>query len=396
MSCRFSKEALPLEATPVENMFILEYMPGANAIQLQVYLYGLMLCRYPAFSGIPVSEALGLSEDEVKEAFVYWQREGLVRILSASPLDVEYIAPGERRAEPTLVPGKHHELIQAVQQLFAPRSLRPAELRRVYDWVDVFGMEDEAVLELISHCIKAKDGAVSMNYLDTVALAWADAGIVTKEQARARANAHEELTGGAASVLKRWNKSRRPTKDELALYEKWTVDWGFSQEAVLSACPAITRAERPSFKYLDGVLERLKSKGITDEGAILKTFEAEESSASFSRELFEAMGMSRASRPAEREQLFGYLDYGFEPASLIAAASFAASGERPLAFFKRLVSELKEQGIYSLDAVAGYLSAKDKKTARPTHKLNAADYPQKQYSQKELAHIYVNLDEEAE
>jgi len=144
------------------------------------------------------------------------------------------------------------------------------------------------------------------------------------------------------------------------------------------------------------VLERLKSKGITDEGAILKTFEAEESSASFSRELFEAMGLARASRPAEREQLFGYLDYGFEPASLIAAASFAASGERPLAFFKRLVSELKEQGIYSLDAVAGYLSAKDKKTARSTHKLNAADYPQKQYSQKELAHIYVNLDEEAE
>ncbi len=396
MSCRFSKEALPLEATPVENMFILEYMPSANALQLQVYLYGLMLCRYPAFLGMPVSDALGITEDEVLEAFVYWQREGLVRILNANPLDVEYTAPSERRAEPTLVPGKHHELIQAVQQLFAPRSLRPADLRRVYDWVDVFSMEDAAVLELISHCIKAKDGSVSMNYIDKVALAWADAGVTTAKQARARAQAHEELTSGAALVLKRWNKSRRPTQDELALYEKWTQDWGFTPEAVLSACPAITRAERPSFKYLDGVLERLKNKGIILEDAISKTFETEEKHASISHELFAAMGMGRASRPAEREQLAAYIDEGFELQTLKSIADYAASGERPFAFFKRLVSELKEQGIYSFDGVAGHLSAKELKPSRTKRQLNSADYPQKQYSDKELQHIYVKLDEEAE
>ncbi|NCB31944.1 MAG: hypothetical protein EOM66_11130, partial [Clostridia bacterium] len=223
MPCRFAREALPLESTPVDNLFILEYMPAASGTQLSVYLYGLMMCRYPAFSDMPIGDALGLSNEEVLQAFAYWQREGLLRILSADPLEVEYVSPSQRSSQPVIVPGKYHQLIQAAQQLFAPRALRAAELRRLYDWIEVYAFEESVVLELISHCLHHKGPRVSMSYMDAVARAWADAGVHTAEDAKAHAAAHEEMTGGAAMILKRWNKSRRPTQDELDLYEKWGV-----------------------------------------------------------------------------------------------------------------------------------------------------------------------------
>lgn len=394
MICRFAREALPLEATPVDNLFILEYMPAADGNQLRVYLYGLMVCRYPAFDAASIPEALGLTDAEVLDAFAYWQREGLLRILSADPLEVEYAAPSLRPSEPVLVPGKYRALVQAAQQLFAPRTLRASELRLLYDWVEVFGLEEEAVLELISHCLARKGPNVHINYMDSVARAWAGEGVKTAEDARAYAEAYEEKTSGAAMVLKRWNKSRRPTRDELELYEKWTKGWGFTPEAVLAACPEVTKAERPSFKYLDGLLERLYREGRVTAEEVTALLEAEDAGAALSREVFEKMGAGRAARPLERAQIAGFVSGGMEKAALLLAAAHAQNRERPFTHFKALVKELMENGAQTAELAARYLENRAETPGKRAK--DAADYPQKQYSGGEIAHIFVNLDEEAQ
>ncbi len=395
MTVRFAKEALPLEQTPVDNLFLLEYMPAADGTQLRVYLYGLMLCRYPAFSAVPMHEALGLTEQEVLDACAYWQREGLMRILSADPLEVEYTAPSERPREPILVPGKYGELVQAVQQLFAPRTLRAQELRYLYDWVEVYNLTEEAVLELLSHCLSQKGARVHVNYIDTVARAWASEGVRTLEDAKEYAAAYALKTGGAASILKRWNKSRRPTQDELELYEKWTKGWGFTQEAVLAACPAVTKAERPSFKYLDGVLERLYREGTLTADAIAVLFAAEDADSMLAREVFSAMGMGRAARPLERAQLAGYVTEGMEKDALLLAAKHAQGKERPYAYLRTLVKELLDGGAKTAEQAQTMLDAREEKPSSGKRVKDSMDYPQKKYSDEEIAHIFVNLDEEA-
>lgn len=395
MPCRFAREALPLEATPVDNLFILEYMPAADGTQLSVYLYGLMMCRYPAFSDLPIGDALGLSDDEVLQAFAYWQREGLLRIFCADPLEVEYAAPSQRTAQQMLVPGKYHQLIQAAQQLFAPRALRVTELRRLYDWVEVYSFEESAVLELISHCLHHKGPRVSMTYMDAVARAWADSDVHTAEDAKAQAAAHEEMTGGAAMILKRWNKSRRPTKDELELYEKWTKGWGFTPEAVLAACPAVTRAERPSFKYLDGILERLYREGATAAESVTRLLDTEDESADLARKVFSRMGMGRAARPLERAQLSGFLEAGLPMDVLLFAAEQSAGKERPFGYCKTLLKEFLDNGVNTPAAAQAHIQARQKSTVGGKRPQSAMDYPQKRYSEEDLQHIFVKLDEEA-
>ena len=58
--CRFSPDAVRREYTPVDNYFIAEHLPHASGLQVQVYLYGLMQCRYPSMCDRPLHEALGV------------------------------------------------------------------------------------------------------------------------------------------------------------------------------------------------------------------------------------------------------------------------------------------------------------------------------------------------
>lgn len=394
MRCSFAPEVLPLEATPVDNLFILEYMPGADGTQLRVYLLGLMLCRYPGFDSNTLSDTLAISEAEILAAFTYWQKEGLVRIRNTDPLEVEYITPSERAGAPALLPGKYGQLIQAVQSLLAPRTMRPAELRRVYDWVEVYQLDESAVLELISHCLERKGRRVSISYIDTVARAWADAGVHTLADAHAQASSFQMLTGGAAKVLRRWNKSRTPTQDELALFEKWTRDWGFTEQAILAACPAVTKAERPSFAYLDGVLDRLRSNHICTEEQVAAHLDTEDESSLLAKEVFARMMAGRAARPVERAQLSAFLEAGLPKEILYFAAEQAQGKERPFGYLKKLLSSFAEQNVFTVEEARRHMEARQGLYTSPKGKAGAMDYPQKRYSTEELQHIFINLDEE--
>ena len=41
------------------------------------------------------------------------------------------------------------------------------------------------------------------------------------DDARREIERYDLSKHGAAAILRRWNKRRKPTKDEMALYEKW-------------------------------------------------------------------------------------------------------------------------------------------------------------------------------
>ncbi len=98
MNIRFSPEAARREMTPVDNLFFLEYMPDADGMFVKVYLFGLMRCYHASLSDTDVCDALGLSEAQVRCAFVYWQAKGLVRIRSDETLTVEYLLTEQRCA----------------------------------------------------------------------------------------------------------------------------------------------------------------------------------------------------------------------------------------------------------------------------------------------------------
>ena len=71
-----------LHWTRVENLFISEYLPDAPGDYVKVFLFGLMYAQFELNQDWgEIAKQLGLSIDEVEEAWVYWETRGLVRIV---------------------------------------------------------------------------------------------------------------------------------------------------------------------------------------------------------------------------------------------------------------------------------------------------------------------------
>ena len=79
--CSFSSELVMDNYTIIDNIFINDYLPSAPEYCVKVYLYGLSLCSNPKSADNALdsmAKVLHLTEQELQDAFLYWQNAGLV------------------------------------------------------------------------------------------------------------------------------------------------------------------------------------------------------------------------------------------------------------------------------------------------------------------------------
>lgn len=66
----------------------------------------------------------------------------------------------------------------------------------------------------------------------------------------------------ARKILGMIGKNREPTQYELALLEKWLLDWGINEDLIRFVLPRMITADNPSFRYLDVILENFQQLQI--------------------------------------------------------------------------------------------------------------------------------------
>ena len=83
----FSGERLLYGATPVDNLFLREFLPRASGDAVRVYLYGLYAASDPTrgLSTEEMARALDMEEAAVVSAFAYWERQGLILRTADNP-----------------------------------------------------------------------------------------------------------------------------------------------------------------------------------------------------------------------------------------------------------------------------------------------------------------------
>ena len=389
MGCRFSPEASRREFTPVDNGFIAEYLPDASGVQLQVYLYGLMQCYYPAVDGT-IADALGITEQEVTDAFCFWQVKGLVRILGDNPLSVEYLALPDEGTP--VQPGKYTGLVSSLNTLTAPRQFGARELAHVYDWIEVFGLDEGAVLELVSYCMDKKSRRVGINYMTSVAQAWAENGIRSFEDARREIESYDLKKNGASKILLQWNKKRRPTKAEMELYEKWTQEWGFSEDAIMAVLPRLTASGTPNFVYLDEQLESLREKELTDSEGIRDDDARAAQEKAFARILFDRAGKAEVATKTQLAQIRMFLeDMGIPRELMLYAAERSRGASEPFGMIKHLLSDWNGKGIRTVEAAMK--AEQESQTGKKTRGARK-DYAQREIKESDFDQIFLDLNED--
>ena len=392
MHCSLERGAAVSGVTPVQNLFIMEYMPKAPEGFAKVYLYGLMLCSCRGFETLDLPGGLGISQEEALEAFLYWQEMGLVRVIESDPLNIEYRMTS---AAPVRGSGrKYASLIAKLNKYCKPRVFAPQELSKIYDWIEVFGMDEATAVMLVGHCMDMKGSKVSIQYMDKAARAWADEGILTPDLADQRILMETELSSGAKAIYQRWRKSGRPTEDEINLYRKWTEDWGMTHEEILAACPAMTAADKPTFAYLNGILETMRSGG-----GVREYLSAQNAAEEIARQMYIRAGIQGLPSRKEKDSVFTWLNsWHMEAETALYAAELSAGVSRPFAKAAKLMEAWHEKGITTLMAARDHQQSSLNKTEstkaeKPSHFMN---HDQRRYSAQALSSIGINLLEEDE
>lgn len=345
--------------TMVPNRFI-ESCVGAPEKYTEAYL----LCFMYSCAGMPVDSELlctrlGMNLAEVTDAMEYWQKKGFARIVNTKEFGFEFGDFQPARSGESLYTERDYN--RMLQEIFGSRQLSPHEYLKIYDYTDTFGLPKNVVLTLVEYCVLLKGRRVSVSYMDKVAQSWAEDHIDTPEKALEKLESHKTAASGVQRVLKQLGLSGRgPTQDEYALYLKWTQDWGFTLDAVLTACAHTTSAREPSMKYLDRIIERLKSQNHITSRTISEAAAQSESVSKTLKELMHLLGEPTQKPSFELESLYHKWTsvYGFgADMLLLAARQPGIAGRKPFVNLDALLTDWYNSRIESPEDARRHMSA---------------------------------------
>jgi DnaD/phage-associated family protein len=338
--------------------FISKYMPYAPGEYLKVYLAGLSLSSYKKSLVSEIADILGQRETDVVSALEYWQGKGLLTIKNQEQVWVEFLGKPEAKQSSSYKLYKDKEYNDMLQQLFGTHILKVKEYEMIYDWTEQFGLAKEVCLMVIEYSIERKGRNVNIKYMDAVAKSWAEKRIDSVERASEEIERHERISGGANKILSYLGGyGRLPSKPEMALYMKWTDDWGFTLDSIIMAIEDIGSTTNPSFKYVDSILESFKKEGATTSRKISETRQKQTKTRDDAKELLLLLDMKISKLNLVRIDKFKAM--GFSIAAMkIAFFEASKRSSASLNYVEKILESWKEQGLTTKPKIANYLASR--------------------------------------
>ena len=266
----FAEGAAIFDSTPVENMFLMEYMPAAPENCVRVYLYARMAALHPELCGdnAAMARVLRMDEDALLDAFAYWEQRGLARRLTDRPPTYELLpfragAPGG----PGAMDRTYYEFRDFnadLQALFPNKLIQPRDYARAQEWVKELRFEQAAVLLAVRQEAEASRNARNkgepdprkvFEKLDRRMIEWSDRGLLTVADIERETRFDGPVREMAWQLIRRFSMRHEPTIDELLAVQRWMTDWGYGPEEIQEACGETLKAREPNFSYLDKILD---------------------------------------------------------------------------------------------------------------------------------------------
>ena len=357
--CTFDESAALFDSTPVENMFITEYMLRAPGDFVKVYIYALMLCYHNAerMSLTTMARDLDMTEDEVERAFKYWSREGLCRQVGDQPVRYTLYNLKQITLTRAQTPSEqlyNRDFVEEIRRVLDAQTVSSADLQKIFDWVDILELPEEVVLMLLqTERQNSRTGRVSIAIADKTAREWAQGGVRTVEDVEKIVIIGRERENNLRKLLARLGMRRTPSDDEKAMYTKWLDEWGFTPEAVQEACKETTKGT-PTMAYLDGILLRQHQLGRHDAAILSSGIAKERSARDFAREVYAGLGRTGITPTQDDLAVIeGWRERGFgdELILMAVAAAHKRAGGGSMDDVDGFLEKWKRQGIATPDAV---------------------------------------------
>ena len=347
-----------MEVTILSNTFIDNYMPEANGEFVKVYIYLLRsLSSAPvSFSLEQMADRLLCTERDILRALKYWAKQELIALdftdsnklcgivllspdrqkqtVSSVSASQETASAAEQPAvspvpvstpetstdeasvkqKQELTPDRIRELKQNeeiiqilyIAEQYLGKTLTPTESQKLLFFYDGLGLSADLIEYLLEYCVSHNHK--SIRYIEKVAIAWAENGVTTVEQAKQSCSRYSREYFAILKALGITN--RNPVETEVTLMDTWLKTYGFSMEIIQEACNrTVLQTGQASFQYTDKILEGWKQKEV-------RTMDDIRSLDSAHRKKCQEKKAARDSRPApasnNRFNNFQQREYNFD------------------------------------------------------------------------------------
>lgn len=306
--------------TSVSNIFISEYVPGANGEFVKVYLYllHLMSLRSNNISISLLADTFNQTEADIMRALRYWDSldvislsfngpgNGLSNIVlrdikhtgqaanaMADPIAAEsasvnstssYQTETVRAAKPDIKQTKviytaeplkvsyskeqlngflandNFSMLLFVIEQYMGRPLSTKETNSIVYFYDGLKLSTDLIEYLFEYCVE--HNKKSINYIEKVALSWASKNIHTIAEAKEETSNHTDYV---YQIMKAFGLSNRePAQHEKAMIAKWADTYCFDTDMIIEACNRTIKAiHQPSFEYADTILANWKNSNVS-------------------------------------------------------------------------------------------------------------------------------------
>ena len=257
--CAFSSALAMGSSTLVDNTFINEFLPAAPDNAVKVYLYGLALCSSPSKEDNSIDSmatALSLTEEQLFEAFSYWQQMGLVQIVNKSPFEIKYLSARENSGNSKIrVKGKYKDFNDQIQTILSGRMISPIEFNEYYHLIENQHFEPEALIMIIKYCTNIKSADIGSAYIIKVAKSFGEQGIKTTAALEAKLLEQERSSTEIKNILKALGLNRDADIEERNMYLKWINNFGFTHGVILQV--AKLQNKKGGINKLDETLSKI-------------------------------------------------------------------------------------------------------------------------------------------
>ncbi len=362
--CDKERQLIDSGYTCIDNKFILNYLADAPDVRSAVYLLGLALCQSSGDdnSRATIAQKLGISEEDVMSAYLYWEELGLVHVTGENPPRVIYLnVDGNKSALKKIKPGKYTRFSKEMQRIVAGRMLTVNEYNEYYMFLEGTTFEPEALLAVANYCVELKGNNISYQYILTVARNQLTKGATTLLAVQDNLNSQQKYDDDLKLVFKALGSNRKIEHNDRELYEKWTKEFGFTLETIVAVGK---KCKTGGMAKLDGLLCEYYKKGALSV-VEMDAYDKEKSRLyDLARDINKTIGVYYQSLDMiVDEYVANWTRRGYDEQTLIAIAKYCfRSGIRTLNGLASIIDKLYKNGVTTLSSLEQYLaqvSAKD-------------------------------------
>lgn len=285
---------MDLGDTPIENIFINDYMPMANGTYVKVYLIGFKYAHDRDFkidvTNETIAKHLNIPLEDVLRAWDFWQSKGIiekikidgersynykVKFLNLKQLYIknniklfttekEEVKPAKLSTEDLIQANKVPEInnmFNKIDQIMRRQTV-PLEKQKILNWITDYNMNPDVIEKAFSYGVERK-GIRKLSYVEGIIRNWYDEGLTNMEAIMESFKNKDEKYYIYQKIMRTLGLDKRPVReDEIEIMDKWIDEYQLSMELIIKACEA-DKNQVPSIKYVNGILKSWTQKGIT-------------------------------------------------------------------------------------------------------------------------------------